>query len=227
MTRAANARLAGFSLLFYIAVAVPQMMLSGRATAGGDMAARLATAATHATELRIVALLSLTTCFVAIALGAALYGLTRAVDHDLAAFALACRVGEGLGAAFPVVSLGFLWLASGTGQAALDPATANSTAALLLKLGAWKTAGGATLFAVGSTVFCWLLLRGRVIPVSLAWLGVAASVLLVGGLPLQLVGWLSGPATGLMWVPMAAFEIPLGIWLLVTGAPITARRPVE
>ena len=37
---------------------------------------------------------------------------------------------------------------------------------------------GAIYFAVGSTIFCWLLLRGRMIPVALAWLGVFASLLL-------------------------------------------------
>ena len=34
-------------------------------------------------------------------------------------------------------------------------------------------------FAVGSLLFSWLLLRGRMIPVGLAWLGVIASALLV------------------------------------------------
>src|SRR5438128_11355421 len=39
--------------------------------------------------------------------------------------------------------------------------------------------GGAIYFAVGSTVFCWLLLQGRMIPIALARLGVIASALLV------------------------------------------------
>jgi NADH:ubiquinone oxidoreductase subunit K len=55
------------------------------------------------------------------------------------------------------------------------------------------------------------------IPVALAWLGVLASVLLVVALPLQLAGLLRGPVTQLMWIPMAAFEIPLGLWLIVRG----------
>lgn len=55
------------------------------------------------------------------------------------------------------------------------------------------------------------------IPVALAWLGVGASILLVVGLPLQLAGVLHGPVTQLMYLPMAAFEIPLGVWLIVKG----------
>src|SRR5829696_5966273 len=54
----------------------------------------------------------------------------------------------------------------------------------------------AIFFAVGSTLFCWLLLRGRLIPAALAWLGVLASVLLVVVLPLQLAGVLHSPLTG-------------------------------
>jgi hypothetical protein len=80
----------------------------------------------------------------------------------------------------------------------------------------------ASFFAVGSTLFSWLLLRGRMIPVPLVWLGVVASVLLVVGLPLQIAGVVSGPITQLMWLPMAAFEVPLGLWLLIKGIGMPA-----
>jgi len=62
------------------------------------------------------------------------------------------------------------------------------------------------------------------IPAPLAWLGVAASVLLVVGLPLQLAGFLGGPVTSFIWLPMLAFEVPLALWLLVKGAA-PARAP--
>jgi hypothetical protein len=77
----------------------------------------------------------------------------------------------------------------------------------------------ATLFAIGSTFFCWLLLRGRMLPRALAWTGMIASVILVVGLPLQLGGLLGAPFTMLMWMPMLAFEVPGGLWLLVNGVP--------
>ena len=142
--------------------------------------------------------------------------------------ALTCRVGEGVLGAFPFVILGLLWLATSRGEAdAPDAATANALGALLLKAGSWRTAIAATFFAVGSTLFSWLLLRGRMIPIPLAWLGVFASVLLVVGLPLQLAGFLSGPVTGFMWIPMVAFEVPLALWLLIKGvAAPTESRPV-
>jgi hypothetical protein len=39
----------------------------------------------------------------------------------------------------------------------------------------------------------------------------------VVGLPLQLAGFLTGAIVNYMWIPMAAFEIPLGFWLIVKG----------
>ena len=83
---------------------------------------------------------------------------------------------------------------------------------------------GATLFAIGSTFFCWLLLRGHVLPRALAWTGVVASVILVIGLPLHLGGLLGAPLTMLMWMPMLAFEVPGGLWLLAQGVPPNRSR---
>ncbi len=79
----------------------------------------------------------------------------------------------------------------------------------------------AIYFTVGSLIFSWLLLRGRLIPVMLAWLGVIASALLVIIQPLQLVGWFGGSMswassiTWLVWLPMLIFEVVLALWLIV------------
>jgi hypothetical protein len=83
----------------------------------------------------------------------------------------------------------------------------------------------ATLFVIGSTFFCWLLLRGRMLPRPLAWIGVIASVILLVGLPLQLAGLLGAPLTMVMWMPMLAFEVPGGLWLLVKGVPPSRSQP--
>jgi hypothetical protein len=222
VTRTTNARIAGFALLFYIAVGVAQMILGGVTSADGT-GARLALFAEHAVRVRINLLLSLLTCATAVVLGVALYGITREEDRELAVLALMFRVGEGLiAAAAPIATLGVLWLAAGAATRA--PEAAEITlGGFLLKVRGWNTLLGATLFAFGSTVFSWLLLRGRMIPTALAWLGVFASVVLVVGLPLQLAGFLTGLVTQVMWLPMAAFEIPLGVWLLVRG--VQPARP--
>lgn len=83
----------------------------------------------------------------------------------------------------------------------------------------------AIFFAVGSLLFCLLLLRGQVIPTGLAWLGVIASALLVVILPLQLAGVLTATGwassvTWIMWLPMLVFEVTLALWLIIKGVAI-------
>jgi hypothetical protein len=90
----------------------------------------------------------------------------------------------------------------------------------------------AIFFAVGSTIFSWLLWRGRMIPVPLAWLGMIASALLVVILPLQLAGLFGGQMTWsasltwLAWLPMLVFEVVLALWLIVKGVAIRTARHV-
>jgi hypothetical protein len=223
MTRTTNARLAGFTFRIYIALGVAGMVLSGKATGAQGTAAKLAGIAQHATEFRFAVLLGLPTCFAALVLGITLYRITCDQDPDLALLALASRVCEGLlGAISLSATLGLLWLGTAAGANAPDAATAQTLGTFLFEMPGWTGKFGATFFAVGSTLFSYLLLRGRAVPVSLAWLGVFASVLLVVCLPLQLAGFLHGRVTSLLLIPMAAFELPLGMWLLIKGVATKA-----
>jgi hypothetical protein len=225
MTRTTNARIAGFTFLFYIAAGITSMVVFGRAAGSDGIVARLASIAQHTTEVGFVFMLGLLQSFSAIVLGVTLYALTRDEDPDLAMLGLTFRVGEGLiGVTLPSTLI-LLWLATTTGANAPDAAAAHALAATLLRMEGSTSLVTATFFAVGSTFFSWLLLRGRMIPIPLAWLGVVASVLLVVCLPLQAAGFLRGTFTSLMWVPMAAFELPLAGWLLVKGVA-TPRRQV-
>jgi len=220
MTRTTSARIAGFTFLFYIAAGITSLVLFGGATGGEGIAAKLAGIAQHASQVRITVVLDLLQCFSALVLAVTLYAITREQDPDLAMLALTCRVGEGVIGAIGIPStLGLLWLATAPGASAPDTAAAHSLGGYLLR---GNVALTATFFAVGSTLFSYLLLRGRMIPIPLAWLGVVASVLLVAGLPLQLAGFLRGPVTSLMWLPMLAFEVPLALWLLIKGVAIPA-----
>ncbi len=228
MTRATNARIAGFTFLAYIAAGLTSLVLFRRAASGDGIAAKLAGIAAHASDAGLLVILGLVQCFSALVLGVTLYAITRDQDGDLALLGLVCRVGEGIIAALSVpVTLTLFWLATARGPDAPDIAATHALAAYLLRDDSALTA---TFFAVGSTAFTYLLLRGRTIPAPLAMLGFAASLLLVIGLPLQLAGWLRGPLASFMWLPMLAFEVPLGLWLLARGVapdprPSAALRP--
>ncbi len=228
MTRTTNARITGFTFLCYIAFGITSMVLFGRAAAGEGIAAKLAGIAQHQTDVRIVIVLGLLQCFSALVLAVTLYALTREQDPDLAMLGMICRVGEGITGIVMPGSVGLLWLATSTGANAPEVGAAHALGGFILATERWSPA--AVLFAVGSTFFSWLLLRGRMIPVALAWLGVFASVLLVVILPLQLSGLFGGPGawssavTWLQWLPMLLYEVALALWLLIKGVAAPATR---
>ena len=223
MTLRTNGRVAGLAFLIYIAVSLAGMFLAGSASRGDGAAAKLANMAAHAGALRLALFFDLVGCFCALVLAVTLWAITREVDRDLALLAAACRFGEGVTGALSLPrGAARLWLATQAG--ALDPATSGALDAVLLKLPSWSMEIGATLFAVGSLLFAWLLLRGRIVPPALAVLGVIASLLTAVCLPLQLVGLLGSPVTDLMWIPMLVYELWLAMWLILKGAA-APRRP--
>ena len=219
------AKLAGFTFLVYMAAGATAVFLMDRATNAEGIAATLARIGEHASDVRVAIVLELLECFSALVLGVALYRITRDEDNELAILAMTCRVGEGvLGAIGIPKTMGLLWLATvGATTGAPDLATANALGANFL-VPVPGALIGAPFFAVGSLIFSWLLLRGRMVPVLLACLGVLASVVLVAGLPLQLADFLKGPMTGYMWLPIVVFQILLGLWLLTRGVARLATQ---
>jgi hypothetical protein len=225
MARTTTSRIAGVTLLFYIAVGISHMILMSRATSAEGTAAKLARIAEHASDVRVGILLGLLECFSALVLGVALYSITRDEGPEIAMLALVCRVCEGvLGAIGIPQTLGLLWLATaGAGPGAPEHGTANALGAYLLMPGPAAPIG-AIFWSTGSTLFSYLLLRGRMVPATIAWLGVLSSAFLVAGLPLQLVGFLKGPPTTYMWLPAFIFELALGPWLIIKGVASPALR---
>jgi hypothetical protein len=224
MTRRTTATVAGVTFLVYIVFAMTAMFLSRTGGAEGT-AARLGAIAAHATQMRVSIVLELLCNYCALVLAVTLYAITRDVDANLALFVLAFRTAEGVfGAAGLPRSVGRLWLATASGPAAPDPASANALSAVLLKLPESGFEIGGSFFAIGSTVFAYLLLRGRLVPRWLAWLGLIGSILVDVLLPLQLVSVVGSPVTDLMWLPLLVFEVTLGFWLIVKGVAEPARR---
>src|SRR5712691_5232133 len=227
MTRTTNARIAGFTYLFYAAIGICIELLMHQARGVGGDAATLAHIGQYATNVRLSILIALLECLSSFVLAVTLYGITRDEDQELAMLGLVCRVEEGvLGSVHNIPGyLGLLSLAqAGVGPGGPDIPTTNALRAFLLMPGA-SVPVGAIFFAVGSLIFSYLLLRGRMVPVSIAWLGVFASGLLVVGLPLQLAGFNTGPLTGYyQWLPALVFQIVLALWLLIKGVATPATR---
>src|SRR6266571_1844749 len=228
MTRSTNARLAGFGYLSYIVAGALNEGLMYRATSVEGTASKLARIAEYSTDVRLAMILKLGECFSAFVLAVALYGITRDDDQELAMLALLCRVAEGVFIATLIPnSQGLVWLASvRTGVSAPDVAITNALAAFVRAPGAPV---GAIFFAVGSTIFSYLLLRGRMIPAWLGWWGVLSSAVLIIGAPLQIAGFLIGPLAGYQVVPVIGlpalvFAPVFALWLLIKGVATPGRR---
>src|SRR5712691_7419470 len=226
MTRTTNARIAGFTYLLYAASGICSELLMHQARGADGGPANLARIGQYATNVRLTILITLLESLSALVLAVTLYGITRDEDHELAMLGLVCRVAEGVLGLNNIPSyLGLLWLAkAGVGTGVPDIPTTNALRAFLLMPGP-SVPLGAIFFAVGSLIFSYLLLRGRMVPVSIAWMGVFASGLLVVGLPLQLAGFNTGPLTGYyQWLPALVFQIVLALWLLIKGVATPATR---
>ena len=226
MTRSTNARIAGFTYLFYAAIGICSELLMHQARGVDGDAAELARIGQYATNVRLTILITLLECLSSLVLAVTLYGITRVQDHELAMLAMVCRVAEGvLGSLNNIPGyLGLLWLAKAGGGTGLDIPTTNALRAFLLMPGT-SVPLGAVFFAVGSLIFSYLLLRGRMVPVSIAWLGVFASGLLTVVLPLQLAGFSTGPLTGYyQWLPALVFQVVLALWLLIKGVATPTTR---
>lgn len=223
MTRTTNARIAGFTFLAYIAATIAGVVIFGHAAGDGGTTTKLSAIAAHPADMHVVTLLGLVQGFAALVLAVTLYAVTRDQDPDLAMLALACRLTEGvIGGVSASASLALLWTATASGPDAPSADAARALGGYLLRD---NSSVPALFFAVGSALFAFLLLRGRAIPAALAWLGLAASALLVVGLPAQIAGLLAPLWASVMWLPMLAFEITLGLWLLIKG--IDSTRPIE
>jgi hypothetical protein len=219
MTRTTNARIAGLAFLVYIAAALPGEVMYSDATSGEGTAAKLGNVAQHVPEVRAAFVLAFIGCFCALVLAVTLYAVTRDHDNEVAMLGMTCRVAEGVVGVVGVAKMAQV-LSLATSQPA-GAATPETVGDVLLSQGPGM---GALLFAIGSTCFAWLLLRGRMIPRVLAWIGLPASMLLVVALPLQYVGLLPKAMEWYIWMPMLAFEVPLGVWFIVKGVAAPAPR---
>jgi hypothetical protein len=218
MTRKANARLAGFMFLFYIVTGIASLVLFNQATSGAEgAAATLAAIAQHATAVRLTVLLTLCGFVSALVLGVTLYALTREEDRELAMMGLCCRVTEGVNAVTGAGrTLQLLAVATAsTAAAGTDAAAVNTYGGLMMGQGGWTGSISAICFAMASTLFSYLFLRARSIPVPLAWLGVLASLLLLVALLLALVGDIN--VSFFVWMPMLVFEVAFALWLIIKG----------
>lgn len=223
MSTQTAARTAGAMFLVVMAAVLASSSLQGEPE--GSVGATLAAIADNELTYRVGTVTLLMAAVASLVLGASLYAVTRREDRDLATFALACRIAES--GAYIVQIVGALALLSLSTMAEAD----EQLATLVSELASWGINIGATFFAVSSTVYAYLLLRGRMIPSVFCVVGVVGSLILVVGVPWETAaGRTTAEGSSMMlWLPMFVFEIGAGLWLLVKGArtPVSRTRAAD
>lgn len=213
MTLRNDARLAGVIYLAYTVFAMASAIIYGNAVAGADMLQRLSNMTHMLTEVRVTVLLDLLQVLCALGLAVTLYRLTSGVDKTLAMIAMLFRAGEGLLGTSAITSkLQLMQLAT----------TAQDHAANATLLGGYvfnkpDTVFSEFCFVIGGTLFAYLFLRGKLIPLLLAWIGVITIGAQAVCVSLQIAGFLSESVVDKIWFLIMIYEIPLGIWLIVKG----------
>jgi Domain of unknown function (DUF4386) len=153
-----------------------------------------------------------------------LHQLLRPVGTRAAMLAACFRLVE-LGIHFSAVAFGYAAASLLSGGEYVKGFSADQLAGLagfaLRAQGAGLTIGFIPL-GIGSTIFAWLLLRSGYAPKALAVWGIFASLLL----STYALAWVITPDTTdyfyFAMLPMFAYEVGLGFWLLVRGAGIKA-----
>lgn len=225
MTLKTNSRLAGFIFLAYIVLGITSMILSRQVLGDADNTSeKLTSISQHPFKMQVDIIIGLLAAAFALVLAVTIYALTRHIDRELALIALCCRVTEGMIGVFSTIkSVALISLATSiTGLAGTEGAETN-IADMLFKMGGWILFSSTSCFALGSTIYCYLFLRDRSIPILLAWFGLFSSVLLLVVFPLKLAGFIESPLT-IVWIPILVFEITLAFWLLIKGVAERSKQ---
>lgn len=220
-------RVAGFAFLFLIATILVSGVVGGGVRTTSGLSETLASVAENAARIRLGLVLTVVASITTLVLAAMLYAMVVRQDRNLAILALSCRAVEaGL---YAVGMLATLALLSPSQHPPQDASSARALVDLMWDVPPMSTNIGSTFFAAGSTLYCYLLLKARVIPVPLAVIGVVGSLLILVGVPVQTAfgnQTFTGPSAAI-WIPIGVFEISTGGWLLFKGARVPAPHAAE
>jgi len=231
------ARIAGAAYLITYAPLYSLFFVKPKLFVAGDVARTASNIMAHEQLFRVTIVLDLLTVAGCVILNLALYELLAPVHRSLARVAAFWRLVESaVYAAITVSSFVVLSVLSGADYLqAFDLRQLQALSRLFLSA---RTSGFwvAMLFlSLGSTIYCYLLVRSRYITRALAYSGLVGSALGVLGLLAYFLFPESVAATfaavralpaaalvllALIFAPIYGFEIIVGFWLLVKGVRI-------
>jgi Domain of unknown function (DUF4386) len=165
----------------------------------------------HSGQLTLGALLLLLNSIVVIAIGVMSFGVLQQHNGTVAVAYLATRFAEGIVLVVGIVAM-LLPTALPQGKAQGD--AQEIFRLIALKANFWAYTFAMMFLGLGSMPFCFVLLRGKLIPAGLAWLGIAGYALLFIGSLMDCFGFSVGLVLSL---PGGLFELGIGLWLILKG----------
>lgn len=218
-TQMRYARIAGFVFLLLIVMFMGGQFITSHIAGSGDFTEQLQHIMAGAQLYRAALWIQMLTSVLTVLLAYGLYVAVRSVDEDLARLAMYWRLGEAFigGAASIMV---FAQLNLFTEPKYLDMLGADK---LQMVIGMINGAASVsfnittTFFSVGSTLFFYLFLKSRSIPVILSTFGIFASIVVLLTSLANLVFPEYADVIKFGWAPIFISEITTGIWLLVRG----------
>lgn len=236
-TLARAAKIAGAAYLITSATSFSNLYFSSRLAVPGDFARTATNIVANAHLFRVMILFELVTCLGCVVLNVALYELLAPVHRSLARLAAFFRIAESaVYGAITVNAVVFLSILTGADFArALQPLELQALARAFRSAHSNGFTMAMVFLSLGSAVYMYLLIRSRYVPNALAVAGIVMSVLgalfflarlvfpefvattfaAVRGLPTAALALLAVIA-----LPFLAFEVILGLWLLVRGIRI-------
>ncbi len=227
------ARVAGLAYLLIIVTSLPVVIFTDlNLVVPGDSAATIDSILANELLYRIGAAYDLVMFPSVVVLALALYVILKTVSRNLALLALLWRLGEAIiGVVTVLASLVILHLLSGGGHSAvLEGEQLQALVGLLLNV---RTAGLEILtvfLCLGTIVFCYLLFKSRYVPRGLAVWGMLAFLLMLTNTFVSILSPnLPAMIQTVCLIPVALFEVVIGLWLLFKGVNVqqTDSRALE
>ncbi len=213
-------KLAGFLFLFLIATGASGLILFEGLRVPDEISATLINISEHPLRLNLSIFLSIISGIATVVLAVMLYAMLKEQDENMAVLVFSFRMAETM-IIYPVAVISALLLIlmsqQYVGQNVTDPVVFHTLGISLLSVKDWSFMLGAIFFSAGSTLFSYLFLKARSIPIWISTFGVIVSLSLLLGLSLHIVSLAEGFDLNFIWFPLTFFELVIGLWLLVKG----------
>ena len=218
-------RLLGAAFLFVFVASIVSSLLLDSVTGSGSVLEMLASIADNLGTMQISILIGLFTSVGIVVLASLLYAVLYKQQKIVALVALGWWLAEAVLLAISkigamgLVSLSQDFVAAGVPEASFHQTLGNFLYSGLLKQG---DDIHMLFYCVGGILWFYLFLRSRLIPRVLSIPGIVIESVALIGMILML---LAVQVDMLVFYPIAALELIVGLWLLIRGAP--ARSEIQ